>query len=170
MATPYMGELKLFPYGLVPKGWALCDGAEHQINQNQALFSLLGTMYGGDGRFTFRLPDLRGRVPLHSSAIPQGAKVGQETVTLTQGQMPTHTHVVNADTTQAPEADGNQPSPSRRLAASSPGNAYGAARNLAPMDPGFVTNVGGGQPHSNMQPFLTLSWCIALQGIFPARN
>jgi microcystin-dependent protein len=170
MAEPFIGELKLFAFGLVPKGWALCDGALKPINQNQALFSLLGTMYGGDGRVNFALPDLRGRVPLHSSTILQGQKLGHEYVTLTQAQMPTHTHLVNADTTQAPAADGNQPSPSRRLAASSPGNVYGAAHNLAPMDPGFVSNVGGSQPHSNMQPFLTLSWCIAMQGIFPAQS
>jgi microcystin-dependent protein len=170
MGTPYMGELRMFGFGWPPKGWALCDGALHPINQNQALFSLLGTTYGGNGQTTFALPDLRGRVPLHSSAIVQGAKVGHESVTLTQSQMPTHTHLVVADTTQAPDADGNMPSPTRRLAASSPGNVYGAARNLAPMDPGFVSNVGGSQPHPNMQPFLTLSWCIAMQGIFPSRS
>jgi microcystin-dependent protein len=170
MGTPYMGELRMFGFGWPPKGWALCDGAFYPINQNQALFSLLGTTYGGNGQTTFALPDLRGRVPLHSSAIPQGANVGHETVTLAQSQMPAHTHRVIADTTQAPAADGNMPSPSRRLAASSPGDVYGAARNLAPMDPGFVSNVGGSQPHSNMQPFLTLSWCIAMQGIFPSRS
>jgi microcystin-dependent protein len=170
MATPFMGELKLFPIAFAPKGWAECNGQFLPINQNQALFSLLGTNYGGDGRTTFALPDLRGRVPMHGATLPVGAKVGVEAVTLSQAQMPAHTHLVSADSTTAPDADGNVPLPGRRLAASSPGSLYGAPRNLAPMDPGFVTTVGGSQPHTNMQPYLALRWCIATQGIFPSRN
>jgi microcystin-dependent protein len=170
MAEPFMGELKLLPISFAPKGWATCDGQLMPINTNQALFSLLGTMYGGNGQTTFALPDLRGRVPMHSSAIAQGSAFGAESVTLTQSEMPAHTHLVSADTTFAPASDGNLPSSTRRLAASSPGSLYGPPRNLAPMAPAVVGQVGGSQAHANMQPYLALTWCIALQGIFPSRN
>jgi microcystin-dependent protein len=170
MGTPYMGELKLMPTTFAPRGWATCDGQLLPINSNQALFSLLGTMYGGNGQTTFALPDLRGRVPMHSSAIAQGSALGAESVTLTQSEMPAHTHLVSADTTFAPETDGNLPSSTRRLAASSPGSLYGPPRNLGPMDPAVIGQAGGSQAHNNMQPYLALTWCIALQGIFPSRN
>jgi microcystin-dependent protein len=170
MGTPYMGELKLMPTTFAPRGWATCDGQLLPINSNQALFSLLGTMYGGNGQTTFALPDLRGRVPLHSSAVVQGSRFGAESVTLTQSEMPAHTHLVRADSTFAPESDGNLPSPTRRLAASAPGSLYGPPRNLAPMAPAVVGQSGGSQAHANMQPYLTLTWCIALQGVFPSRT
>jgi microcystin-dependent protein len=166
MGTPYMGELKLMPTTFAPRGWATCDGQILPINSNQALFALLGTRYGGNGITTFALPDLRGRVPLHSSATTQGSRFGAESVTLTQSEMPAHTHFVSADSTFAPEADGNLPSPTRRLAASVPGSLYGPPRNLAPMAPAVVGQAGGSQAHANMQPYLTLTWCIALQGVF----
>jgi microcystin-dependent protein len=170
MPTPYMGELKLLAFSYAPQGWAMCNGQLLPINQNQALFSLLGTMYGGNGQTTFALPDLRGRAPLHAGAVTQGQELGTEAVTLTQSQLPTHTHLLMADSSSSSITDPNVPSPTRRLGPSSPGNAYGAARNLAPLDPGLVTNVGGSQPHTNMQPHLTLNWCIALVGVFPSRN
>jgi microcystin-dependent protein len=170
MPTPYMGELKLLAFSYAPQGWAMCNGQLLPINQNQALFSLLGMMYGGNGQTTFALPDLRGRAPLHAGAVTQGQELGTEAVTLTQSQLPTHTHLLMADSSSSSITDPNVPSPTRRLGPSSPGNAYGAARNLAPLDPGLVTNVGGSQPHTNMQPHLTLNWCIALVGVFPSRN
>jgi microcystin-dependent protein len=170
MPTPYMGELKLLAFSYAPQGWAMCNGQLLPINQNQALFSLLGTMYGGNGQTTFALPDRRGRAPLHAGAVIQGQELGTEAVTLTQSHLPTHTHLLMADSSSSSITDPNVPSPTRRLGPSSPGNAYGAARNLAPLDPGLVTNVGGSQPHTNMQPHLTLNWCIALVGVFPSRN
>jgi microcystin-dependent protein len=171
MPTPYMGELKLLAFNYAPQGWAFCNGQLLPINQNQALFSLLGTMYGGNGQTNFALPDLRGRVPLHAgSTVIQGERPGAEAVTVTQQQLPTHTHLVMADASSSSITDANVPSPTRRLGPSSPGSAYGAARNLAPMDPALVTNVGGSQPHTNMQPYLALNWCIALVGVFPSRT
>jgi microcystin-dependent protein len=167
---PFLGELKLMSFNFPPKGWAPCNGQFLPINQNQPLFALLGTMYGGNGQTTFALPDLRGRAPLHAGAVTQGQELGTEAVTLTQSQLPTHTHLLMADSSSSSITDPNVPSPTRRLGPSSPGNAYGAARNLAPLDPGLVTNVGGSQPHTNMQPHLTLNWCIALVGVFPSRN
>jgi microcystin-dependent protein len=169
MSEPFLGELKLFGLAWAPKGWADCNGQFLPINQNQPLFALLGTQFGGDGRVTFALPDLRGRVPMHDPTS-MGARPGAETVTLTQAQMPPHTHLVSADSTSAPLADGNLPAPNRRVAASSPGDLYGSPRNLLPMAPAFVTQAGGGQPHTNMQPYLVLRWCIALQGIFPSQT
>jgi microcystin-dependent protein len=166
-----MGELKLLPINFAPKGWAMCNGQLLPINQNQALFALLGTNYGGNGQTTFALPDLRGRVPLHAGTdIGLGNAVGAEAVTINVQQMPTHTHLLTADRSSSAITDANLPAPDRRLGPSSPGNAYGAPRNLAPMDPGMVTNLGGSQAHTNMQPYLTLTWCIALQGVFPSRN
>jgi microcystin-dependent protein len=151
-----------------PKGWALCDGQLLPINQNQALFSLLGTTFGGDGRVNFGLPDLRGRVPLHvGSGHTLGERGGEQAHTLSIAEIPTHTHVLNASSTAA---NASPPSPQNGtiLANSSPGQAYNSPTSLVAMGAASVTSVGGSQAHLNMQPFLTLSFCIALQGIFPS--
>ena len=164
MAEPFLGEVRIFSFGQAPKGWALCNGQQLPINQNQALFALLGTAFGGNGQTTFGLPDLRGRAPVHTSdSVGQvGAQSGSETVTLTTSQMPQHNHIANASA-----SDGDQPLPSILAAVN---NAYGAPGNPVPLRPETISNTGGSQPHVNMQPSLTLSFCIALQGIFPSRN
>src|SRR3954465_14090839 len=152
MAEPFLSEIRLMSFNFAPKGWAMCNGQLLPINQNQALFALLGTNYGGNGQTNFALPNLRGRVPLHVGAdISWGNAVGAEAVTINIQQLPTHTHLVMADRSSSAITDANLPAPDRRLGRSSPGNASGAPRNLAPMDPGMVTNVGGSQPHTNMQ-------------------
>ncbi len=149
-----------------PKGWALCNGQLLPINQNQALFSLLGTTFGGDGRVNFALPDLRGRTPIHvGSGHTLGERGGEQAHTLSISELPTHTHVVNAT-----NANGTTNVASGNVLAKSLQSAYGAPSGLVAMAPDKVTNVGGSQAHLNMQPFLTLSFCIALQGIFPSPN
>src|SRR5215211_5310781 len=147
-----------------PKGWALCNGQLLPINQNQALFSLLGTTFGGDGRVNFALPDVRGRTPIHvGSGHTLGERGGEQAHTLSIAELPTHTHVAG---TLA--ADGSQVVPATgMLAKAAPANPYHAATNLVAMNSASLANVGGSQAHLNMQPFLTLSFCIALQGIFP---
>ena len=170
MGTPFMGEVKMMAFNFAPKGWALANGQTMAINQNQALFSLFGTMYGGDGRTTFALPKLQGRVPIHFGAgFTQGAAGGESAHTVTISEMAAHTHFVNADTTLAP-ADGNQPLPNRRLSGSSGGNLYGSAANLAPMLPQTISNAGGSQPHDNMAPYSVVNFCVALMGVYPSRN
>ena len=165
MAEPFLAEIRLMSFVFAPKGWALCNGQLLPINQNQGLFSLLGTTFGGDGRVNFALPDLRGRTPIHvGSGFTLGNRGGEEAHTLSIGEVPTHTH-----TLQATSAAGNAIIPSGALLArSAPANTYHAATNLGAMQAGTVTNTGGSQPHTNMQPYLTLSFCIALQGIFPS--
>ena len=149
-----------------PKGWALCNGQLLPINQNQALFSLLGTTFGGDGRVNFALPDLRGRTPIHvGSGHTLGERGGEQAHTLSIAELPTHMHLLQGNSTLATV---NTPDPNTVLASSTGDNAWGPASNLAAMSPAMVTNVGGSQAHLNMQPFLTLSFCIALQGIFPS--
>ncbi len=150
-----------------PHGWALCNGQLLPINQNQALFSLLGTTYGGDGRVNFALPDLRARVPIHMSAgHTLGERGGEQSHTLTAAELPIHTHTLNGTS-----GDGTSPIPAGNLLAkAAPANPYSAGANLAVMNAATVANAGGSQAHLNMQPFLTLSFCIALQGIFPSPN
>src|SRR5215467_5748178 len=163
MAEPFLSEIRIMSFGFPPKGWALCDGQLLPINQNQALFSLLGTTFGGDGRVNFGLPDNRGRVPIHvGSGHTLGERGGEQAHTLSIAEIPTHTHVVNANSSNAttPIAIANL------LAAAN--NLYAPATNLTSLSPTMVTNVGGSQAHLNMQPFLTLTFCIALQGIFPS--
>jgi microcystin-dependent protein len=164
MSEPYLGELKLVPWNYAARGWALCNGQFLPINQNQALFSLLGTMYGGNGQTTFALPDLRGRVPLHTSTLTQGASFGEEAHTLALNEMPAHNHLVMANNTSA-----TGPAPGGAALASSP-NMYAPFGNVTTIHPGTISNVGGSQAHENRQPYLALNWTIALQGIFPARN
>ena len=168
MSEPFLAEIKIMGFGgFAPKGWAQCNGQLLPINQNQALFSLLWTTYGGNGQTTFALPDMRGRVPEHFGSHTRGMRSGEEAHTLTSAEMPAHTHFVSANngtaTSNAPIANG-------RLANSTPQNLYGPPSAPTAMDPGAVTNVGGSQPHNNMQPYLTLNFCIALQGIFPSMN
>ena len=149
-----------------PKGWALCNGQLLPINQNQALFSLLGTTFGGDGRVNFALPDLRGRIPIHvGSGHTLGERAGEQAHTLSISELPTHTHILRATSANA---DDSNITASVLLATSN--NQYNGPTNLTALNPGSVSTIGGSQAHLNMQPFLTLSFCIALQGIFPSPN
>lgn len=152
-----------------PKGWALCNGQLLPINQNQALFSLLGTTFGGDGRVNFALPDFRGRTPIHvGSSHTLGERGGEQAHTLSIAELPTHTHMLNATGLQGNSSNPRFVATGHRFAAD-PGNAYtSSSSSLVPLNTASVTNVGGSQAHLNMQPFLTLSFCIALQGIFPS--
>lgn len=166
MAEPFLSEIRLMSFVFAPKGWALCNGQLLPINQNQALFSLLGTTFGGDGRVNFALPDLRGRVPLHvGSGHTLGERGGEQAHTLSIAELPTHTHTVNSSANA-----GTVGTASGNLYAKSLSAAYNAPENLTALSPDALTNVGGSQAHLNMQPFLTLSFCIALQGIFPSPN
>lgn len=168
MAEPFLSELRLFSFVFAPKGWALCNGQLLPINQNQALFSLLGTTYGGNGQTNFALPDLRGRAPIHvGGGYTLGQAGGEQAHTLTIAELPTHTHVLQATTTAAST---NIPNNTMLLASTAPNDFYTGPAALTTTAPGTVANVGGSQAHLNMQPFLTLSWCIALQGIFPSPN
>ena len=168
MAEPFLAEIRIMSFGFAPKGWALCDGQLLPINQNQALFSLLGTTFGGNGQTNFALPDLRGQVPIHvGSGHTLGEKGGEQAHTISIAELPTHVHVENATSVAATSG---APSNTRMLAASVGANLYAGASNLVAMAPNAVTNVGGSQAHLNMQPFLTLNFSIALQGIFPSPN
>jgi len=170
MAEPFLSEIRMMSFAFPPKGWALCGGQLLPINQNQALFSLLGTTYGGDGRVNFGLPDLRGRTPIHTgSGHTLGERGGEQAHTLSIAELPQHTHGLFASS--AP-ANASPPSPQNGtiLADSSPAQAYGSPANLVAMGSTSVTNGGGSQAHMNMQPFLALSFCIALQGIFPSQT
>jgi microcystin-dependent protein len=164
MAEPFLSEIRIMSFVFAPKGWALCNGQLLPINQNQGLFSLLGTTFGGDGRVNFALPDLRGRVPIHvGSGHTLGERGGEQAHTLSIAEIPTHTHVLNAQ----PSSTGGTVNPTSNFLAPL-NNFYHSATNLVSLSPGTVTNTGGSQAHLNMQPFLTLSFCIALQGIFPS--
>jgi microcystin-dependent protein len=169
MAEPFLSEIRIMSFVFPPKGWALCDGQLLPINQNQALFSLLGTTYGGDGRVNFALPDLRSRVPIHmGSGFSLGQRGGEQGHTLSIAELPQHTHVMNA--TSAPAVLNTVPGPTSMLAKVTGDLIYTAPANLVAADPTAVANVGGSQAHLNMQPFLVLSFCIALQGIFPSQT
>lgn len=167
MSDPFVGELKMVGFNFAPRGWATCDGQLMPIGQNQALFSLLGTLYGGDGQTTFALPDLRGRVPLGFSAShPQGEAGGEATHALTVAEMPAHGHSASSAT-----AAGTQASPANNVwAQDSGGNAMFAAAANATLAPGAIAAAGGSQPHDNMQPCQVVNWVIALEGVYPSRN
>lgn len=167
--TPFLGELRLLSFNFAPRGWAQCNNQQLPINQNQALFSLLGTMYGGDGRTTFALPDLRGRVPIHmGSGWLQGQQLGKEFHVLTQSELPQHTHALNASALPTDQA--------APALLGSVENAYrGVGANPSPGDltalhPATIATAGGGQAHENRPPSLVLTWCIALVGIFPSQT
>jgi microcystin-dependent protein len=165
MADPFLGEIRMFAFDYLTPGWAMCNGQVLSISQNQALFSLLGTTYGGNGQTTFGIPDLRGRVPIHFGSLHALGEVsGQEAHTLTIAELPAHTHFAQASTT---DAETNVPSNSAYLGAVN--NTYAPASNLVAMGPTELSFTGGSQPHPNMQPYLVVSFCIALQGIFPSR-
>lgn len=166
MADPYLSEIKLFPFNFAPRGWAFCNGQLLPINQNQALFSLLGVTYGGNGQTNFALPDLRGRVPIHmGSGHNQGERAGEEAHTLTLNELSTHVHAMNGSTVNS----GGSDDPTGRFLGSA-SNLYHAPASPTSMNPETIGNTGGSQPHQNMQPYLVLNYCIALQGIFPSRN
>jgi microcystin-dependent protein len=168
MADPFIGEVRLMGFGYPPKGWALCNGQLLPINQNQALFSILGTTYGGNGQTTFALPNLQGRVPTHTgNGLALGETGGEAAHTLSSAEIPAHQHAV---TGSSEPATSGVPGGGVVLAASVGAPAYAPPSNLVAMDPGSVQSVGGGQAHENRQPFLTVSFCIALVGIFPSQN
>lgn len=171
MAEPFLSEIRMMSFGFAPQGWALCNGQLLPINQNQGLFSLLGTTFGGDGRVNFALPDLRARVPIHvGSGHTLGERGGEQSHTLSIQELPQHGHAVNATSTQA-GANTNGPTPTEVLAQSNFSFGYSTdGVSLAAFAPSTIGNTGGSQAHLNMQPFLTISFCIALQGIFPSQN
>jgi microcystin-dependent protein len=165
MSEPFLSEIRIMSFNFAPKGWALCNGQLLPINQNQALFSLLGTTYGGDGRVNFGLPNLQGQTPIHmGNGYYLGQKGGEQNHTLSISEIPTHTHTWSVTNTVA-----NAPNPTSNLLGGA-AEYNSSATNLVPMYPGVLATVGGSQPHQNMQPFLTLNFCIALQGIFPSQN
>ena len=175
MSDPFVAEIRMFPFNFPPKGWAFCDGQLLPLSQNTALFSLVGTFYGGDGKSTFALPNLQGSAPMQPgqgqglSLRDLGEQSGSESVTLLLSEIPVHTHNIMA---AGSLANLNQAGPTRVLARSSGGTAYQASPNQSPvvqMAPQELGIAGGSLPHNNMQPYLTVNFCIALQGVFPAR-
>lgn len=165
MSEPFLSEIKIMSFNFAPKGWALCNGQILPINQNQALFALLGTTYGGNGQTTFALPNLQGKAPIHAgNGHVLGETGGQENHTLTTTETPVHIHTLSASPSNA-----DSPVPTNNYLAAA-NNQYAPPADLATMQPGSISNTGGSQPHLNMQPYLVLSFCIALQGIFPSRS
>ncbi len=174
MADPFVAEIRIFPFNFPPKGWAFCDGQILPLSQNTALFSLLGTTYGGDGKSNFALPNMQGNAPMHPGQGPGlslhdlGETGGSETVTLLESEIPGHSHGILAD---VPPATLNQPAPTRGLARSSGGTVYQPSNaGLVAMGNNTIAPAGGDQPHNNMMQYLTLNFCIALQGVFPPRT
>jgi microcystin-dependent protein len=175
MSDQFVAEIRIFPFNFPPTGWAFCDGQLLPISQNTALFALLGTAYGGDGKSTFGLPDLQGSAPLHVggdqpgpglSTYGLGQSGGSDTVTLLQSETPVHTHSVMAQTVD--QGDNREPSPARNLGNTQMYSASAPAGSPT-LDPSAVTIAGGGLPHNNLMPYLTLNFCVAMQGIFPQR-
>ena len=170
MSEPYVAEIRLVAFNFAPRGWAFCDGQLLPIDQNQALFSLLGTTYGGNGQQTFALPDLRGRIPFHQGnllgkAYLLGQRAGEETHTLTVSEMPAHIHTAVA-TSDTPAAT----SPAGGYWGNAGISTYSSNTPTTTMDPNTVSSVGGSQPHPNLSPYLVLNFVISLQGTFPSRN
>jgi microcystin-dependent protein len=175
MADPFVAEIRIFGFNFAPKGWAFCDGQILPLSQNTALFSLLGTTYGGDGKSTFALPNMQGNAPMHPGQGPAlslhdlGETGGSETVTLLQSEIPAHSHTMGAG---SDVADNNNPANTIAAPPIGRGNNLYVTTNapLVGMNPGALTPAGGAQPHNNLQPYLTLNFCIALQGVFPPRT
>ena len=170
MSEPFLAEIRIVGFNFAPRGWAFCDGQILPINQNQSLYSLLGTTYGGDGRTSFALPDLRGRVPIHvgradgGSFHAEGAKGGERTHTLAVNELPQHRHMMRAK-----GANGDAPTPGGTVLADYL-NGYRDPLDLVGLQPATISGSGGSQAHENTQPSLALNFCIALQGLFPPRN
>jgi microcystin-dependent protein len=168
MGTPFVAQLLLAPWSVIPKGYASCNGALVAISTNQALFALLGTIYGGNGQTNFALPNLQGRTPIaFSSQFPIGALGGTDYHTLMPGEVPTHTHALQGSTSPA-----SSPNPSANIFGNQSGNLklYTPVANPAVMNQATIANNGGSQPHENRQPYLVLNWCIAMTGLFPSRT
>jgi microcystin-dependent protein len=173
MADPFVAEIRIFPFNFPPKGWAFCDGQILPLSQNTALFSLLGTTYGGDGKSNFALPNVQGNAPMHPGQGPGlslhdlGEIGGSQTVTLLESEIPSHSHGWNAS-----NADSTSQAPGNQFMAGGVGGItmYANPASLVQLNPNVVTPAGGDQPHNNMQPYLTLNFCIALQGVFPPRT
>ena len=166
MSEPFLSEIKIVSFNFPPTGWALCNGQLLPINQNQALFALLGTTYGGNGQTNFALPNVRGRVPIHFGAAHDlGEAAGSTSVTVNIQQLPTHMHGLQASS----NSTGTTADPTNAFIGPANG-AYGQAASLTTLSPQSVTSVGGSQPHNNMMPYLVLNFIIALQGIFPSQN
>lgn len=167
VTEPFLGEIRLFPIDFVPRGWSSCEGQTISIQQNPALYSLLGTVYGGNGQTTFALPDLRGRVPIHPSnftSLPLGTKGGEESHSLTINEIPAHTHQIKGSENAA-----NEVSPQNNVWANQT-NLYSTGSPGNFMNSGAITTAGESLPHNNLQPFLALHFCIAVTGIYPSRN
>jgi microcystin-dependent protein len=168
MAEPFLGEIRMMSFDVIPQGWLPCNGQLLPINQNQALFSLLGTVYGGNGSTTFGLPNLQGKAPISfGQGFNLGQTGGEAAHTLVTAELPAHTHSLQATSATATS---NIPANTLLLASTAPNDLYTGAASLTPLQAATVSNVGGGQAHSNMQPYLTIAFCIATQGIFPSQN
>jgi microcystin-dependent protein len=176
MADPFVAEIRIFPFNFAPRGWAWCDGQLLPLSQNTALFSLLGTTYGGNGKSNFALPDLQGRAPMHPGQGPGlslhdlGETGGSETVTLLESEIPSHAHGISASTNAADEEGTKQPAGGMPGAQQGSNQLYTALANTVSLSGNALAPAGGDQPHNNLQPFLTFYFCIALQGVFPPRG
>ena len=171
MSEPFLGQISITAFGFAPRGWALCNGQLLPINQNQALFALLGTQYGGDGRVTFALPDLRGRAAMHpGGGLEQGQAAGLEQVTLGVSQIPGHSHALKASADLANAGVPGNALPAARARGGPTMYAAGTGGQAVAMHPASVAAAGGSQAHSNLQPYGVVNFVIALQGIFPSRN
>ncbi|MBP7998729.1 MAG: phage tail protein [Chloroflexi bacterium] len=176
MADPFVAEIRIFPFNFAPRGWAWCDGQLMPLSQNTALFSLLGTTYGGNGKSNFALPDLQGRAPMHPGQGPGlslhdlGETGGSETVSLLESEIPSHSHTLTASLAATDEEGTRTPS-GNYTGVMPPAQAiYGPANNMTPLSANVIAPAGGDAPHNNLQPYLTFYFCIALQGVFPPRT
>ncbi len=173
MADPFVAEIRIFPFNFAPRGWAWCDGQLLPLSQNTALFSLLGTTYGGNGKSNFALPDLQGRAPMHPGQGPGlslhdlGETGGSETVSLLESEIPSHSHAMRF---YNDVGEDRIPGPTEALARSTGGMLYEAPGTLVALAPETLVPAGGDQPHNNLMPYLTFYFCIALQGVFPPRT